>query len=438
MLRRCATAHVVRRISPVAFCRCQGTVASLREDVKMPSVSASNPAQPLDKQRLDLAWPSLSQVRSVVPKTCFERCTATSFKYLSLSLAATAVSGGLGWAAVMGAWSAGGYALAAPAWLGYSAVTGTCAVGMWVVAHECGHSAFSDNRSLNAAVGFTLHSLMLAPYFSWQRSHAVHHMRTNHLFEGETHVPPRAGEKPDKWWTAICERLGNSTFAFGSTRLFVNLVLGWPWYLITGRTGGSGRGSTSHFWPWARGPPASGDEDRAKKPVADLFPGRWKRKVAMSNAGIAGTLGLLAAASCNVGVGTVALAYGGPWAVTNAWLVVHTWLQHTDTDVPHYSGQDWTFVKGCFATVDRPYHPVLDLLHHRIGTTHVVHHLFPALPHYHAVEATAAVREHFPDLYIEDPTPPSHALWRVALDCVAVRKVPGSSGTYVFAPGPSS
>jgi len=28
------------------------------------------------------------------------------------------------------------------------------------------------------------------PYFSWQRSHALHHANTNHISDGETHVPP--------------------------------------------------------------------------------------------------------------------------------------------------------------------------------------------------------------------------------------------------------
>jgi fatty acid desaturase len=76
-----------------------------------------------------------------------------------------------------------------PAWFAYAAVTGTIATGCWVVAHECGHNAFSDNRNIQDTVGYVLHSLLLVPYFSWQRSHAVHHSRTNHLTEGETHVP---------------------------------------------------------------------------------------------------------------------------------------------------------------------------------------------------------------------------------------------------------
>ena len=62
------------------------------------------------------------------------------------------------------------------------------ATGCWVVAHECGHSAFSDNKALQDAVGYVLHSALLVPYYSWQRSHAVHHANTNNIETGETHV----------------------------------------------------------------------------------------------------------------------------------------------------------------------------------------------------------------------------------------------------------
>ncbi|KAJ1440849.1 hypothetical protein B484DRAFT_322834, partial [Ochromonadaceae sp. CCMP2298] len=69
----------------------------------------------------------------------------------------------------------------------YSVVTGTCAIGSWVTAHECGHGAFSDNRRLQDVVGFVFHSALLVPYYAWQRSHAVHHANTNHITDGETH-----------------------------------------------------------------------------------------------------------------------------------------------------------------------------------------------------------------------------------------------------------
>ena len=52
-----------------------------------------------------------------------------------------------------------------------------------------GHGAFSPNKKLQDAIGFVLHSALLVPYYSWQRSHAVHHAFTNHITDGETHVP---------------------------------------------------------------------------------------------------------------------------------------------------------------------------------------------------------------------------------------------------------
>ena len=36
---------------------------------------------------------------------------------------------------------------------------------MLVIAHECGHNAFSDNRFIQDAVGYALHSVLLAVHF---------------------------------------------------------------------------------------------------------------------------------------------------------------------------------------------------------------------------------------------------------------------------------
>ena len=56
-------------------------------------------------------------------------------------------------------------------------------------------------------------------------------------------------------------------------------------------------------------------------------------------------------------------------------------------------------------TIDRPYGKIFDFLHHRIGSTHVVHHIDCTIPHYRAKAATEAIKETFPDHYLYDPTP---------------------------------
>ncbi|HOT81483.1 MAG TPA: hypothetical protein PKY13_15930, partial [Microthrixaceae bacterium] len=104
----------------------------------------------------------------------------------------------------------------------------------------------------------------------------------------------------------------------------------------------------------------------------------------------------------------------------NAWLVGYTWLQHTDVDVPHYADDEWSWLLGAFQTIDRPYGRLVDALHHRIGSTHVAHHIDHRIPHYHAARATEAIAAAFPAWYRFDPTPVPVALWRVGRECVAV------------------
>jgi omega-6 fatty acid desaturase (delta-12 desaturase) len=303
----------------------------------------------------------------------------------------------------------------APLWVLYAVVAGTAACGAWVVAHECGHDAFSSNRKLQDGVGFVLHSALLVPYFSWQRSHAIHHAKTNHVIEGETHVPKRANAPEGEAVLRRRGRLGptvHASYSIGSRLLF-----GWPVYLLTGSTGGPERGTTNHFWPFAPFSKA-------------LFPERWVNKVLWSAAGVGLTLALLVAWAVAAGSVVPVLAlYVGPYLVCNAWLVTYTWLHHTSADTPHYDGDDWSYVRGAFCSIDRPYGRVVDTLHHRIGSTHAVHHLFSRVPHYHAAEATEAVKAAFPDLYRYDPTPVPVALWQTAKNCVAVAPTATGAGS---------
>lgn len=43
-----------------------------------------------------------------------------------------------------------------------------------------------------------------------------------------------------------------------------------------------------------------------------------------------------------------------PRQLANHWVVLFVFLQHSDPTVPHYRGDQWTFLRGALATVDRP------------------------------------------------------------------------------------
>jgi fatty acid desaturase len=348
------------------------------------------------------ALPTRSEVRAAIPPECFERSLRRSLAALAMSLLAVAVPTAVAAMFVPMTWAW------APLWLLHAVLVGTAATGLWVVAHECGHGAFSPDRRLQDAIGFVLHSALLVPYFSWQRSHAVHHRATNQLDLGETHVPKRAESAAGASALRLRRRVGPDAFAVMT--ILRTLLLGWPAYLLAGVSGSPRRGRTNHFWPVA--------------PFrSELFPKRLHSRVRLSALGVVTAIGALVAWGIAAGsIAPVLTLYVGPYLVTNAWLVGYTWLQHSSSEVPHYEDPEWSWLLGAFQTVDRPYGAVVDRLHHRIGTTHVVHHIDHRIPHYHARRATEALRTAFPQWCRYDPTPVAVALWRVARDCVAVER----------------
>ena len=295
---------------------------------------------------------------------------------------------------------------ASPLWLLYGVITGTIAMGCWVLAHECGHHAFHPNRRIEGVVGFLLHSALLVPYYSWAHSHAVHHAHCNHPEQGETHVPPRATSPQGKVTEQLKRKL--NPVVFGLISLFNHLVIGWQLYLFLGATGGEDYGSpTSHFW----------NQTAAEKGKRSLFPASFKKRMMRSNYGLMAMIIFLIFASIQFSLARVLCLYGLPYLVINMWLTIYTWLQHTDRNIPHFSNETWTWSKGALQTVDRPYGPVLNFLHHGIGSTHVCHHVNASIPHYNAWRGTELLRQRFPDLVRFDPTPIHRALWRVATDC---------------------
>ena len=119
--------------------------------------------------------PSMKEFQSVIPDKCFKSQTTTSLGYLLQTIIIQAIVVAIGLTIPFSQ-------RMIPIWILYAFLSGTTAMGFWVIAHECGHGAFSKNKTLETITGYLLHSLLLVPYFSWQRSHAVHHRYTCLLY----------------------------------------------------------------------------------------------------------------------------------------------------------------------------------------------------------------------------------------------------------------
>ena len=85
-------------------------------------------------------FPQSKDVKAVIPEDCFVPETDKSLGYLSVSLIGTALCTAVG-VGMVGAIGTSIWTL--PIWAAYSAITGTVAMGLWVLAHECGTYMFS-------------------------------------------------------------------------------------------------------------------------------------------------------------------------------------------------------------------------------------------------------------------------------------------------------
>jgi fatty acid desaturase len=370
---------------------------------------------PLDPKAPEL--PSKGEIKAVIPPQCFQRSYFWSFAYLArdLMIAAGFVC------ATSQVLTTDLPSLSQPleilkfvvGWTFYTFWMGTIMTGPWVIAHECGHGAFSNSQLVNDIVGFVVHQALLVPYFAWQYTHAKHHRRTNHLTEGESHVPSTAednglvqGER-QSFYAVLHEAMGDGAFA--AFQVWTHLVVGWPLYLLglasTGKVGHDGK-------------PLDGRIMDHFRPSSPMFPAKVSGKILLSTVTVLATLAGLAYAMLKFGALPVILCYWCPYMVVNAWLVLYTWLQHSDSSVPHYGEGEWTWVRGALSTIDRPY-GIFDFFHHTIGSTHVVHHLFHEMPWYNAGIATKAVREYLEPkgFYNYDPMPWYKAMWKIAHTC---------------------
>lgn len=198
--------------------------------------------------------------------------------------------------------------------VGYGFLQGCVFTGIWILAHECGHDAFSLHRRTNAVVGFVLHSILLVPFFSWKFSHARHHRYANNMEKDTVFVPSRKDEWRKNWLseTLLGHGHGNDTPIVSLLLLVGHQLVGWPYYILTN----AGAGAKSLVGKER----TESSRQSHLDPGAHLWTAREAPFVLLSNIGLVMTWSALWFASTHIGAWNVFLMYGVPYLWMNHWI----------------------------------------------------------------------------------------------------------------------
>jgi omega-6 fatty acid desaturase (delta-12 desaturase) len=364
---------------------------------------------------------TIKDIRDAIPKHCFERSALTGYTYIIRDLALLASTFYLFHNYVTPETVPNTVARGA-LWGLYTVLQGLFGTGIWVIAHECGHGAFSDSTLINDVTGWVLHSALFVPYFSWKISHGKHHKATGNMERDMVWIPKTREEKASGLGRLAHEmsELAEETPIVTLGTLFAQQLFGWPLYLITNVTGhnnhenqreGRGKGKKNGWFTGV---------DHFD-PSSPLYEAKDAYQIVLSDIGIALAAGALYYLGTNFGWYNMAIWYGVPYLWVNHWLVAITFLQHTDPSLPHYTGDEWNFVRGAAATIDREMGFVGRQLLHGIVETHVLHHYVSSIPFYHADEASDAIRPVMGKHYRSDTEGGAigfiKAMWKTARWC---------------------
>jgi len=275
---------------------------------------------------------TIKQIRDAIPAHCYKSSTLRSLSYVARDLVLVSSNFYAFKFHIIPALAECHPAARFAAWGVYSFLQGLFATGLWVLAHECGHGAFSPSKTVNDLVGWVLHSSLLVPFWSWKISHGKHHKATGHLERDMVFVPKSREEYSRRYAGGIGHdivELTEETPIATLVHLIGQQLLGWPLYLINNVTGHScherqseGRGigkrngwfgGVNHFDP--------------RSPLYESRDAKW---ILLSDVGIAVAMYFLYQAVQIWGLANVAIWYIGPYLWVNHWLgkflSLHHWI----------------------------------------------------------------------------------------------------------------
>ncbi|KAI9365455.1 fatty acid desaturase-domain-containing protein [Zopfochytrium polystomum] len=368
------------------------TTATATATATAPSKRPSFPPNKSDEYAAEWVPPpfTIKELRDAIPAECFRRDTFKSFSYVFMDLAMIAALGvaasrfdSLAAAIFPASDLYASLVKWAVLWPAYWVMQGIVMTGVWVIAHECGHQAFSDYAWVNNSVGFVLHSLLLVPYYSWKISHSKHHKANVHMQKDQVFVPGTRSQAMKRTASGAAVAAVEAAPLVETLMILRQQLFGWPAYIVANVSGQKFDRWTSHF-----------------DPTSPIFSASQFLQIVASDIGIVGAFGLLTYFSYTFSFLDVVKYYLIPYFWVNHWLVMITFLQHTDVRVPHFTEASWDFLTGALSTVDRDY-GILNHFFHHIADTH----------------ATVALKAKLGKYYLWDDTPIFLSLYRSYRDC---------------------
>lgn len=263
---------------------------------------------------------TIKDIRDAIPKHCFERNGLLGLGYVFRDAACLAATFYLFHNFVTPE-IIPSTPVRATLWGLYTFLQGLFGTGLWVLAHECGHGAFSPSKLYNNIVGWIVHSALLVPYFSWQMSHSKHHKATGHLERDMVFVPRTREQQATRLGKFVHElsELTEETPIFTLSVLIGQQLIGWPNYLLTNVTGhnyherqreGRGKGKHNGF----------GGSVNHFDPRTPLFENKDAHLVVLSDIGIAITATVLIYLGNTFGWSNMLVWYFLPYLWVNHWL----------------------------------------------------------------------------------------------------------------------
>lgn len=279
--------------------------------------------------------------------------------------------------------------------------TGFFMWAVFVLGHDCGHGSFSKYKSVNSFFGHILHSMILVPFHSWRISHRKHHKNTGNYEKDEIFYPI------PEWEYAGIQMFPRAVYKYLN---FLG-VFGYAIYLVKGY--GNAMKNGSHFSPYS-----------------ELFTKDERPMIITSVSCWSAMASLLAACAYRFGMVNVITYYFVPLSIYCTWLLVVTFLHHTEPGTKWYNTKNWSYVRGNLESIDRVY-GLFEHFHHYIGY-HVVHHAFPAIPHYHLKEATEAIKPFLGELHKVEKQNPLLQLPESLSSWKACHVIPDSTDMFVL------